>query len=150
MPKMNMPVPDIVNPKFTGVTIDKTAPTEVTSTDGNVTFVGQYNPFTIDDSNIKSVILLGSNNKLGYSSTNPRTLRCFRAHFFVPTTATARSFELNFGEDGGTTGVFQIENGELKVKTLNSGWYTLGGLKLQGEPTEKGVYIYNGKKVVLK
>lgn len=149
VPKMNMPVPDIVNPVFTGVTINAAAPTEVTSNDGNVNFLGQYNPFTIDDSNIKSVILLGSNNKLGYSTGN-RTLRCFRAHFFVPATATARSFELNFGEDGGTTGVFQIENGELKVKTLNSGWYTLGGLKLQGEPTEKGGYIYNGKKVVLK
>ncbi len=150
VPKMPMPAPDIVNPVFTGVTINAAAPTEVTSNDGNVNFLGQYNPFTIDDSNIKSVILLGSNNKLGYSSTNPRTLRCFRAHFFVPATATARSFVINFGEDGGTTGVFQIENGELKVKTLNSGWYTLGGLKLQGEPTEKGVYIYNGKKVVLK
>lgn len=149
VPKMKMPVPDIVNPVFTGVTINAAAPTEVTSNDGNVNFLGQYNPFTIDDSNIKSVILLGSNNKLGYSTGN-RTLRSFRAHFFVPATAMARSFELNFGEDGGTTGVFQIENGELKVKTLNSGWYTLGGLKLQGEPTEKGVYIYNGKKVVLK
>lgn len=149
VPKMNMPVPDIVNPVFTGVTINAAAPTEVTSNDGQVNFMGQYSPFTIDDSNIKSIILLGSNNKLGYSS-NPRTLRAFRAHFFIPTTATARSFELNFGDDDETTGVFQIENGELKVKTLNSGWYTLGGLKLQGEPTEKGVYIYNGKKVVLK
>ncbi|GEM_PF-1766992 len=154
VPVMSPKSPNIVNPKFSGVTIDKTAPTAVSFTNnastGDCQFVGNYSPFTIDDSNIKSVILLGSNNKLGYSSTNPRTLRCFRAHFFIPTTATARSFELNFGEDGGTTGVFQIENGELKVKTLNSGWYTLGGLKLQGEPTEKGVYIYNGKKVVLK
>ena len=155
VPKMN---PNIVNPRFGGVTIVKTAPTAVSFTNnastGDCQFVGNYSPFTIDDSNIKSVILLGSNNKLGYSSTNPRTLRCFRAHFFVPSKpdggSSVRNFELNFGEDGGTTGVFQIENGELKVKTLNSGWYTLGGLKLQGEPTEKGVYIYNGKKVVLK
>ena len=151
VPKMDAII--VNNPVFRGVTIDKTAPTAVSftnnATSGNCQFVGNYSPFTIDDSNIKSVILLGSNNKLGYSTGN-RTLRCFRAHFFVPATATARSFELNFGEDGGTTGVLQIENGELKVKTLNSGWYTLGGLKLQGEPTEKGVYIYNGKKVVLK
>ncbi len=156
VPKMDAII--VNNPVFRGVTIDKTAPTAVSFTNnastGDCQFVGNYSPFTIDDSNIKSVILLGSNNKLGYSSTNPRTLRCFRAHFFVPSKpdggSSVRSFELNFGEDGGTTGVFQIENGELKVKTLNSGWYTLGGLKLQGEPTEKGVYIYNGKKVVLK
>ncbi|MBO4821859.1 MAG: hypothetical protein J5548_10420 [Prevotella sp.] len=29
------------------------------------------------------------------------------------------------------------------------GWYTLDGYKLQGRPTKKGVYIYNGKKYVI-
>ena len=29
-------------------------------------------------------------------------------------------------------------------------WYTLEGSMLQGKPTAKGVYIYNGKKVVIK
>ena len=147
-PTISVSVPDIVNPVFTGVTINAAAPTEVTSNDGNVNFLGQYNPFTIDDSNIKSVILLGSNNKLGYSSTNPRTLRAFRAHFFIPTTATARSFVINFDDEDGTTGVIELKNGKIDELKSNGGWYTLGGLKLQSEPTEKGIYIYNGKKVV--
>ena len=30
----------------------------------------------------------------------------------------------------------------------NAGWYTTSGLRLNGQPTEKGVYIRNGKKVV--
>ena len=30
------------------------------------------------------------------------------------------------------------------------GWYNLNGVKLDGAPTEKGVYIQNGKKVVVK
>ena len=29
-------------------------------------------------------------------------------------------------------------------------WYDLNGRKLQGKPTKKGVYIMNGKKVVVK
>lgn len=29
-----------------------------------------------------------------------------------------------------------------------NGWYTIGGQKLSGKPTAKGVYIYNGKTVV--
>ena len=29
-------------------------------------------------------------------------------------------------------------------------WYTVSGMKLQKRPTRKGVYIYNGKKVVVK
>ena len=33
----------------------------------------------------------------------------------------------------------------------NSGaWYTLDGRKLIGKPTQKGVYIVNGRKVVIK
>ena len=30
------------------------------------------------------------------------------------------------------------------------GWYTLQGIKLQGKPQQHGVYIYNGKKQVIK
>ncbi|MBR5633607.1 MAG: hypothetical protein IKW78_00270, partial [Prevotella sp.] len=34
--------------------------------------------------------------------------------------------------------------------SLNGGesWYTIDGVKLNGEPRKKGVYIHNGKKVV--
>ena len=32
----------------------------------------------------------------------------------------------------------------------NAKWYTLSGLRLQRKPTEKGVYIYSGKKVIIK
>ena len=30
------------------------------------------------------------------------------------------------------------------------GWYTIDGIKLEGEPTTKGIYIVNGKKVIIK
>ena len=33
---------------------------------------------------------------------------------------------------------------------LQDGWYSLQGFKLPGKPTQKGVYIYNGKKVHIK
>ena len=44
------------------------------------------------------------------------------------------------------TGVGSIENGKLTIDN----WYDLNGRKLQGMPTKKGVYILNGKKVVVK
>ena len=34
--------------------------------------------------------------------------------------------------------------------TQTSGWYTLQGVKLQGKPQQRGVYIHNGKKQVVK
>ena len=54
---------------------------------------------------------------------------------------------------------FDFETGTTAIKTLNAetmeaynvdGWYTLNGIKLQSMPTEKGVYINNDKKVVIK
>ena len=95
---------------------------------------------------------MGPENTLYYPNGD-MTINAFRSFFrLIGITAgdgpgEVRSFSLNFG-DGETTSVIQIENGKLKVENLNSGWYTLGGMQLQGEPTEKGVYIYNGKKVV--
>jgi hypothetical protein len=32
----------------------------------------------------------------------------------------------------------------------NANWYSLDGRKLNGIPTEKGLYIVNGKKVMVK
>ena len=33
---------------------------------------------------------------------------------------------------------------------MNEGYYTLDGRKLSGKPTQRGIYIVNGKKVVIK
>ena len=51
-------------------------------------------------------------------------------------------------EDGSTTEISTI-TAEGKAMPVD-GWYTLNGVKLQGMPTEKGIYINNGKKVVIK
>ena len=47
-----------------------------------------------------------------------------------------------------TTGVEPIENGKLEIE--NNEWYTIDGQKLSGKPAKKGVYIYNGKKQIVK
>ena len=50
--------------------------------------------------------------------------------------------------DGVTTaiGTISTKTGEVSF----DGWYTLSGHRLPGKPTEKGVYINNGHKVVVK
>ena len=47
-----------------------------------------------------------------------------------------------------TTGISQltIDNSQLTIKA--GAWYTLDGRRLSGKPTQKGIYIVNGKKVV--
>ena len=40
---------------------------------------------------------------------------------------------------------------EVKAETVAAdAWYNLAGMKLNGQPTERGIYINNGKKVVIK
>jgi hypothetical protein len=48
----------------------------------------------------------------------------------------------------GTTGIMEMD---VEKKALSTeGWYTVSGVKLQGAPTQKGVYIKDGKKVIIK
>ena len=52
-------------------------------------------------------------------------------------------------EPDGTVTAISAINVDNVVNAKGS-WYTLSGMKLEGQPTEKGVYINNGKKVVIK
>ena len=78
-----------------------------------------------------------SYNKDGNKVSVPPTL----AYLQLPaeTTGDARIFIEE--PDGSTTAITAI---------AAEGWYTLNGIRLQGAPTEKGVYINNGKKIVIK
>ena len=145
---------DVKNPVFTGVTVSSTTPTPVTFSGGS--FVGQYSLFKIgdvsegDDGNLNEIIMLSSGNKLGYSQ-NPRTLHSFRAHFYVPANGggqQARSFVLDFGE-GEQTGILSTTN-FTNFTNSAAAWYDMQGRKLNAQPTKKGLYIVNGKKVVIK
>ena len=50
-----------------------------------------------------------------------------------------------------TTGVEQIANTELSnQEPKESRWYTLDGRRLESMPTKKGIYINQGKKIVIK
>ena len=50
-------------------------------------------------------------------------------------------------EIGGTTGINVMEDVRSKKDDV---WYTTDGRKLQGKPSEKGVYISNGQKIVIR
>lgn len=50
--------------------------------------------------------------------------------------------------EGNVTGIGTLETRTGEV-TLD-GWYTLDGTRLSGQPTRKGIYVNNGKKVVIK
>ena len=66
----------------------------------------------------------------------------------LPSRITVRLVSSIGGGDEQTTaiGTLDTETGEIDF----SGWYDMNGHKLSGKPTKKGIYINNGKKVVIK
>ena len=50
--------------------------------------------------------------------------------------------------DDGTTAIHALQSATME--TENGAWYTLQGLRLDKQPTTKGIYIHNGRKVVIK
>ena len=68
---------------------------------------------------------------------------------------TKQTFDMTFGNGnyygenvtyGNATGISVIK---ANAQTDES-WYTIGGTRLSGKPTQKGVYIHQGKKAVVK
>lgn len=68
-----------------------------------------------------------------------------KAHLEIPQSspAPARGF-IGFDEDG-TTGITTTD-----FKNTDVTWYSLDGRRLNVQPTQKGVYVNNGRKVVVK
>ena len=132
---------------FSGVTINTDASTEVTFED--IKFVGTYAPFEITAENKDNILYIGSANKIGHSK-NARTLRSFRAHFELtnPAAAPVRTVVVDYGEEEIATEIISMEDGRSQME--DDSWYTLSGIRLDGKPTEKGIYLFNGKKVVIK
>ena len=58
--------------------------------------------------------------------------------------------QVNLQAKSFTTGVVPIDNGKWIMDNEAGAWYTVDGVKLNGKPMRKGVYIFNGKKVVMK
>ena len=76
-----------------------------------------------------------------------RPVHPFEAYLSAEGAASARRVIPVFGE-GDATGIEAVRSmmSELRVET----WYTLDGRQLQDKPTAKGIYILNGRKVVVK
>ena len=93
-----------------------------------------------------------------YGAASAHTVQPLEAYLIYQDNYTPASREFDFDDeplitvqeaDGSTTAISMVKAGEFKAIN-NDGWYTINGVKLQGAPTEKGIYINNGKKIVVK
>ena len=122
-----------------------------------VDFVGSYSPVSLAAGD-GTVLYLGADNKLYYPSSAVTIGSC-RAYFELKGDLTAgepvstegqniKSFVLNFGEE--STGIEEVNGYGLWVNGYGAGWCTLDGRRLGSKPSSSGIYIFEGRKVLIK
>ncbi len=90
-----------------------------------------------------------------------KPMRCYLSYVGTSAPAPAKGITRSGGDDMPQSITVRLVNrngvttaiGELNTKTGEltfDGWYTMDGARLNGKPSKSGVYINNGKKIVLK
>lgn len=120
-------------------------------------FVGTYVNKTVTKNDEAAIWFMNGDENgwqfIGATSSATWTIVPFEAYIDMSNLpAASRNITFYAEEIDGTVtaikGISVDENGRAKLNA--EGWYNLNGMKLQGAPIQKGVYIYNGKKYVVK
>ena len=126
-------------PKNVPVLIENnsTATTDNTSAEGNL-LVGSASATSVGE--IEGNVYVLYNN--GFTRATSGSIPAHRAYLVLAEPAGAR---LSIFEEN-VTGIDTATESQLTGKD----WYTLDGRKLSAKPAKKGLYIMNGKKIVVK
>jgi len=143
------------DPLFNNVTISNTL--NDVNISGVLTFKGIFEIYDIEDEN-RSLLYLGADNKLYYPNGEMSIGAC-RAYFQLADGLTAGEpisgqqgisrFVLNFGNGEQATGI-SLSSLLSPLSSNEDTWHSLDGRRLAGKPTQKGIYICKGKKIVVK
>ncbi len=83
----------------------------------------------------------------GFHRYTGEEMAAHKAFVFVGGSQAARSLTMVFDEATGISDATRLNN---KEEIKNNNWFTLDGRRLQAKPTAPGIYVNNGKKVVIK
>ena len=134
---------------FTGVKVVKTTDNvSVADASGNK-FVGTYKTTPIFGEKFRYMSAGTWFDAAKYTEASPANIKPLRGYLDLTGNAAAARALIYIDEPDGTTTAIKAISGDV-ISRNAEGWYTIGGMKLEGAPTQKGIYIQNGKKVVVK
>ena len=82
---------------------------------------------------------------LAFSGTMPRGM----IYIDRPQSSSTNGAPLHIVKEGDVTGIIEIK-GDNNRRIIDDIWYSLDGRKLSGKPMKKGLYINNGRKILVK
>ena len=137
----------IVNPIFTNVYYGSTAGSFGAS---GVSFIGTYDPQPLTSAN-SNILYLGASNTLYYPSANI-TINAFRAYFELNLTSSqqVKAINLNFGDEKNGIQEITTDSNLSTPSNLSNSYITLDGRRILSQPITPGIYIHNGRKVLIK
>ena len=139
IPYLVKPNEDITDPVYSNVTLTSMHATFVNK-GGDYYFTGTYGPYNL--STDKRHMFLTTDGKLAYpEDLDHRQLKGMRAYIEMLNGAPAPSMAI----EGDATGIVQMRYEELEMRNEI---YDLQGRKVQNPG--KGLYIVNGKKVIIQ
>lgn len=95
-----------------------------------------------DDDEISFVFSTGSGSPQSHDVTNVN-----KTSFFEITNTTD---DMGYYLVSDVTETNSIENAVNETSTKDNAWYTVSGMRLKKAPTQKGIYIHQGKKIVIR
>ena len=106
--------------------------------------------YVMADDNVKEVPISNSNSYYMSRLLNnvPYSWRIKSVRGAEESRWASALFETPYDPHAIATGIKAMDNGQWTMDNCTDEWYTIEGQKLNGKPTKKGVYIYNGKRVV--
>ena len=113
-------------------------------------FLGTLTEKTFSDQEMGAGDFYVCNGKEFIKVRGEGTLAANKAYLFVEGNNTPASIPFRRSIDGNGEGTTSIDASLVNSEEVNSVWYDLNGRRLQGKPSQKGIYIKNGKKVVVK
>jgi len=138
---------DMADVTIYDVLIEKAAASSVTEGSGDVKFIGIYETSVMKSNN--TFCVNGTWIKGNDATADAQQVKLAPLAAYVETPAGAAAPTIYLEDiDGTVTAISAIKADGTAVPA--EGWYTLQGVKLQGAPTQKGVYIKDGKKFVIK
>ncbi len=113
-------------------------------------FLGTLTEKTFTEDDMKAADYYVCNGKEFIKVRGAGTLAANKAYLKVTGNNTPASIPFRRSIDGNGEGTTGINNVNDNLNDNDAAWYDLGGRKLNGKPAQKGIYIKNGKKIVVK